>query len=155
MTRYYEALTRVRVKHTARGTQKEYPAANWIPRFGEVVILLHSVVSGSLDVVDVIRKDGLGGLETIYGFNIERGLPKQKRPPCLRYSFTVEGEGNFPIRLLARCCAWPEDGQQAYTMLGTHRRIVYLESCFMPNKQLWADVHWTLTLNDAQPLNRE
>lgn len=59
----------VTVYPTAPGLQKSYPATKWLTK-KQKVTLEEPVVSGTLDVFDVITQDGEE--ESIYGFNLDK-----------------------------------------------------------------------------------
>jgi hypothetical protein len=65
----YQPGTRVKIKPTASGLKRSYPAANWITQTTTIVTLKdYAPNSQTLDVLDVTLADGRE--ESIYDFNI-------------------------------------------------------------------------------------
>ena len=61
----------------------------------------------------------------------------------VKYTYTVEGYGSFPIDMLRYDNAYPRDSDSIYNMgQELDRRQVRLASCHCPTHDRWASFGW-------------
>lgn len=71
----YAKGTKVRVRATAPGLRRSYPAADWLTGERVVKLLEDAPGEGTLDVIDVDAADGDDN-RSVYDFNILGPVPK-------------------------------------------------------------------------------